>query len=114
VVGVAYLHEYELIDVVVGEAMEVLQEEFQFLVGERFVVSVVSHALTPQPVLVTGPLRPEASWVEAVPWGGAPLTCADGPQTSALVRRCSSALSRSQTRTAQRSIMYKAVVSAGP
>jgi hypothetical protein len=31
---------------VVGEAMEVLQEEFQFLVGERFVVSVVSHALT--------------------------------------------------------------------
>lgn len=46
VVGVTYLHEYELIDVVVGEAMEVLQEEFQFLVGERFVVSVVSHALT--------------------------------------------------------------------
>jgi hypothetical protein len=28
VIGVAYLHEYELIDVVVGEAMEVLQEEF--------------------------------------------------------------------------------------
>jgi hypothetical protein len=46
VAGVTYLHEYELIDVVVGEAMEVLQEEFQFLVGERFVVSVVSHALT--------------------------------------------------------------------
>lgn len=46
VVGVTYLHEYELIDVVVGEAMEVLQEEFQFLGGERFVVSVVSHALT--------------------------------------------------------------------
>lgn len=46
VVRVTYLHEYELIDVVLGEAMEVLQEEFQFLVGEGFVVSVVSHALT--------------------------------------------------------------------
>lgn len=58
VVGVTYLHEYELIDVVVGEAMEVLQEEFQFLVGERFVVSVVSHALTLRLACVPGLLRP--------------------------------------------------------
>ncbi|MFJ3694536.1 hypothetical protein ACIPW9_10540 [Streptomyces sp. NPDC090052] len=35
-----------MIDFVSGEAMEVLQEEFQFLVGERLVVSVVSHAHT--------------------------------------------------------------------
>lgn len=58
---VAYFHDHELIDVVLGEAMEVLQEEFQFLIGERFVVSVVSHAPTLQPALVTGPLRPEAT-----------------------------------------------------
>jgi hypothetical protein len=44
---------------VVGEAMQVLQEEFQFLAGERLVVSVVSHTLTLRLTGVAGPLRPK-------------------------------------------------------
>ncbi len=44
--GVAHFHEHELIDVVVGETMEVLEEEFQLLAGETLVVPVVPHALT--------------------------------------------------------------------
>jgi hypothetical protein len=95
VVGVTYLHQQELIDFVIGEAMEVLQEEFQFLIRERFVVSVVSHAHTLRLTWVTGPLRPEATWAGVRPWAGVLLTWADGPQTFARVRRCSSALSRS-------------------
>jgi hypothetical protein len=61
VLGVAYFHQHELIDVVLGETMEVLQEEFQLLVGERLVVSVVSHALTLRLSWVARPLRPELS-----------------------------------------------------
>jgi hypothetical protein len=41
------------------------------------------------------PVRPEATWMGVSAWRGVLLTCADHPQTSALVRRCSSALSRS-------------------
>lgn len=59
VVGVAYFHKHELVDVVLGETMEVLQEEFQLIVGERLVVSVVSHALTLWLAWVIRPLRPE-------------------------------------------------------
>lgn len=46
VLRVAYFHEREQIDVVQGEAVKVLEEQFPFLVGERLVMSVVSHALT--------------------------------------------------------------------
>jgi hypothetical protein len=42
-----------------------------------------------------GPLRPEATSVGLLAWEGVPVTCADGQQTSVLVRGCSSALSRS-------------------
>ncbi|MFJ7302387.1 hypothetical protein [Streptomyces sp. NPDC099088] len=52
-VGVTYLHEYELIDIVLGEAMEVQQKEFQLLAREGFVVPGASHALTLRPARVT-------------------------------------------------------------
>lgn len=45
--------------------------------------------------LAERPLRPEATWVGAAPWAGVSITCADGPLASALVRCCSSTLSRS-------------------
>lgn len=45
--------------------------------------------------LVPGLLRPEATWVRAVPWVGVSFTCADGPQTSVVVRRCCRAVRHS-------------------
>ncbi|MDH6229070.1 hypothetical protein M2169_006126 [Streptomyces sp. MJP52] len=57
-VGVAYLHEHEQIDFVIGEAMEVLQKEFQLLVGERLAISLVSHSPTLRLAWVAGAFVP--------------------------------------------------------
>jgi hypothetical protein len=57
--------------------------------GQAGASSVMPRTLTERP------LRPEATWVGVLPWAGVVLACADGPQTFAVVRRCSSALSRS-------------------
>jgi hypothetical protein len=57
--------------------------------GQAGASLVMSRTLTERP------LRPEATWVGALPWAAAVLTCADGPQAFMVVRRCSSAMSRS-------------------
>lgn len=64
---------------------------------DRKSVGLVKRALSMLALraLNSGPLHPEATRVGALPWGGRLLTCIDGPHTFALVRRCSSALSRS-------------------
>lgn len=50
--GITHLQEGKKINVVLSEAVEVLEEELQLLTGERLVVSVVSHVLTIRPVCI--------------------------------------------------------------